>query len=280
VNPHPARYARHPLLIGEGLGVRVLVLLVMAFFCFASTPAEQNSILSQVRFDQKLQAPLPLDAKFRDENGHQRLLGRYLHGKPAILNLVYFQCPMLCTETLNGLTRALRSLSWTAGKEFQVLTVSFDPKETSMLAHAKKRNYLERYGRPGVENGWSFLTGDNEAIQRLTHAVGFGYAWDANLKQFAHPTGLVILTPDGRVSSYLFGAEYPARDLRLALTEAGAGKIGTPVDRLLLTCYHYDPLTGRYNFEIFRLLQLGAVLTMAGLGIYVVRSVRTVTRRV
>jgi protein SCO1/2 len=266
---------------GRGVGVRrCLALLLLTAPLFAATAAKQDPILAQVRFDQRLNNQVPLKIRFTDESGNEKPLAEYLHGKPAILNLVYFECPMLCTETLNGLTRALRSLRWTAGDQFNVLSVSFNPQERPHLAAAKKRNYLALYGRPQAAGGWFFLTGAAEPVRRLTDAVGFRYAYDPQLKQYAHPTGLVILTPDGQVSRYLFGAEYSPRDLRLALTEAGAGKIGSPTDRLLLTCYHYDPLTGRYNLAIFQILKIGAIVTLLILGVAVFRGVRLATPNV
>jgi protein SCO1/2 len=215
-----------------------------------------------VGFDQRLDAQVPLDLAFRDDGGRAARLGDLLAGKPAILALVYYRCPMLCTETLNGLVRALRALSFDAGRQFDVVVVSIDPRETAALAAAKKKLYVERYGRTSGAKGWTFLTGDEASIRRLAAAVGFRYVYDADLRQYAHATGLVVLTPDGRVSRYLYGVEYPAGDLRLALVEAAAGKIGTPVDLLLLYCYHYDPLSGRYGLVVTRVLRAAGALTV------------------
>jgi protein SCO1/2 len=228
----------------------------------AQTPAAQTKLLSDVGFDQKLDAQAPMDLSFRDGDGRTVRLGDLFGGKPVVLSLVYYKCPMLCTESLNGLVRALRALSFDAGRQFNVVTVSIDPRETAALAAAKKKVYLERYGRPVDASGWSFLTGDANAIKRLTAAVGFRYSYDAELDQYAHATGLVVLTPGGRVSHYLYGVEYAAGDLRLALVEAAAGKIGSPVDQLLLYCYHYDPLTGRYGLVVTRALRAAGALTV------------------
>jgi protein SCO1 len=244
-----------------------LVLLAAAGLCVAplaaETPAGQTKILDGVGFAQNLGAQAPMDASFRDETGKPVRLGDLFQGKPVVLALVYYKCPMLCTETLNGLVRALRALSFDAGKQFNLITVSFDPRETAELAAAKKSLYVERYGRAGAADGWSFLTGDEASIRRLAAAAGFRYAFDPNLDQYAHATGLVVLTPRGIISHYLYGVEYAAGDLRLALVEAAAGTIGSPVDRLLLYCYHYDPLTGKYGLLVTRVLRIAAALTVA-----------------
>ena len=182
----------------------------------AGSPAAEKSALSQVRFDQNLDAPVPLTLPFRDESGRTVPLGRYFGQRPVILTLVYFECPMLCTESLNGLVRTLRSISLNPGKDFNLVTVSFDPSEKPALAAAKKSSYVERYGRPTAKEGWAFLTGDAEPIKRLADAVGFHYAYDPELKQFAHATGVVVLTPQGKIAQYFYGVEYPPRDMRLA----------------------------------------------------------------
>jgi protein SCO1/2 len=183
-----------------------------------------------------------------------------------VLTLVYYACPMLCTVTLNGLASALDLVSFDVGKQFEVVTVSFDPREGPELATAKKRAHLARYKRPGAERGWHFLTGEAASIERLTRAVGFRYVWDVETKQFAHPAGSVVLTPEGRVARYVFGVEYAPKDLRLALVEASANRIGSPVDQLLLYCYHYDPATGRYNAVVMNVMRLGGVVTILALG--------------
>ncbi|HEX4046607.1 MAG TPA: SCO family protein [Elusimicrobiota bacterium] len=243
-----------------------LALLLAAAPAAAGTAASQNKILAQVGFDQNLGTSVPLDAPFRDASGRTVRLRGLLQGKPAVLALVYYKCPMLCTETLNGLVRALRAISFDAGRQYDVVVVSFDPRETPALAAAKKTLYVERYGRAGGARGWSFLTGGEPSIRRLAGAAGFRYAYDPELDQYAHATGLVVLTPAGRISRYLYGVEYAAGDLRLALVEASAGTIGTPVDQLLLYCYHYDPLTGKYGLVVTRALRVAGVLTVLLIG--------------
>jgi len=230
--------------------------------------------LREVGFDQHLNDRLPLDATFADEDGRTVRLGDYFGSRPVVLALVYYDCPMLCTQVLNSLTGALKTLSFDPGKDFEVITVSFDPREKPALAAAKKRNYLERYNRPGAAVGWHFLTGDKRSIDRLTSAVGFRYVWDNDLKQFAHPTGIMVLTPDGRLARYLFGVEYWPRDLRFALIDASAGKIGSPVEQVVLYCYHYDPETGRYGFIIMRVVRIAAAATVVALGAFIFVMIR------
>ena len=204
-------------------------------------------VLQEIGFDQRLGEALPLDAPFTDEQGRAVKLGDYFGKRPVVLSFVYYECPMLCTIGLNGLSAALQVLSFVPGQEFEVVTVSFDPKETPALAAAKKNAYLARYQRPGAEAGWHFLTGSEASIAALTRAVGFRYVWDESTKQFAHPAGLVVATPEGRISHYLFGVEYAPKDLRFALVEAASGRIGNAADQLLLYCYQYDPQAGRYS---------------------------------
>ena len=230
--------------------------------------------LREIGFDQHLDEPLPLDISFADEQGRAVRLRDYFGARPVVLALVYYDCTMLCTQVLNSLTSALSTLSLDIGKDFDVVTVSFDPREKPPLAAAKKRSYLERYKRPGAEAGWHFLTGEKPAIDRLTSAVGFRYVWDDSLQQFAHPTGIVVLTPDGRLSRYLFGVEYWPRDLRFALIDASAGKIGSPVEQVLLYCYHYDPETGRYGFIVMRAVRLAAAATVLALGAFITVMIR------
>jgi protein SCO1/2 len=207
----------------------------------------QIPILKEVGLDQKLDAQVPLDLKFSDEQGREVTLGSLFGPRPVVLALVYYECPMLCTEVLNGLVGSLQTLSFDAGREFDVIAVSFDPGETPALAAQKKQLYVKRYGRPGAEAGMHFLTGREDAIHALTNAVGFKYQYDPSTDQFAHTAVLTVLTPAGHVSRYLYGIEYQPRDLRLALVEAADGKIGTAVDKALLYCYHYDPETGKYG---------------------------------
>jgi len=234
-------------------------------------------ILQEIGFDQRLGEPLPLDLAFKDETGKDVRLGDYFGKKPVVLSLVYYQCPMLCTLSLNGLAGALEVLSFVPGQEFEVVTVSFDPREGTVLAAAKKKAYMSRYKRPGAAAGWHFLTGQKPAIDGLTRAVGFRYAWDAETKQFAHPAGILVATPEGRISHYLFGVEYSPRDLRLALVASGRGQIGNVVDQVLLYCYQYDPSTGRYSAAILNVVRLAGLATLLALGGFILST--TMRRR-
>jgi cytochrome c oxidase subunit II len=218
-----------------------------------------------IGFDQRLDEQVPLDLAFRDEAGKTVRLGDYFNRKPVILALVYYQCPMLCNQVLNGLAGSLKALSFDAGKEFEVVTVSFNPRETSDLAAAKKESYVRDYGRAGASEGWHFLTGDPRPIDALTRAVGFRYAYDPMLNQYAHASGVVVLTPKGRVARYFYGIEYAPRDLRFGLIEAAEERIGTPVDQVLLLCYRYDPKTGKYSAAVMKSLRLGGVMTVIGI---------------
>jgi protein SCO1/2 len=245
------------------------VLLCVALLIGGSVRADAvlPAVLQKVGFDQRHGAQVPLGAEFRDEYGRPVRLGDYFHGKPVILVLAYYRCPMLCTEVLNGLVRAMLDLPFEAGREFDVLTVSFDAREQPELAMAKKQTYLERYGRSGAEQGWHFLTGKEEAIHQLTEAVGFHFVYDARNDQFAHASGIILLTPQGKVSRYFHDIRYSPRDLRLGLVEASENKIGSPVDRvLLLYCFHYDPEQGRYGLVIMNLVRVGGVLTLVAIG--------------
>jgi len=218
--------------------------------------------LTNVGIDQKLNDQIPLDAVFKDEQGKEVRLGQFFGNKPVVLSLVYYDCPMLCTLVLNGMTTSFRKVSFDIGKEFEVVTVSFDPRETPQLAAAKKQGYLQHYGRPGTESGWHFLTGDEANIKRLTEAVGFRYVWDEQTKQFAHASGIMVLTPQGKIARYFYGIKYEDRDLRLSLVEASENKIGTPVDALMLYCYHYDPATGKYGMVVMRVMKLAGGVTV------------------
>ncbi len=202
------------------------------------------------------------------------LSGSLFRGKPVVFTLVYYKCPMLCRITMNGVASALSILTLDAGRDFDVITVSFDPDEGPAEAEKKKRETLARYHRPAAEGAWHFLTGGQESIDRLTKSVGFRYAWDARTKQWAHPAGVVVLTPEGKVSHYMYGVEYAPRDLRLALVEASAGKIGSPVDAILLYCYHYDPSKGRYGASVLNLVRAGGILTVAALAVFIAIMVR------
>jgi protein SCO1/2 len=216
----------------------------------------------EVGFDQNIGQTLPLDAVFRDESGKSVHLGDYFAGKPVVLSLAYFSCPMLCGLSLQGLSSSLRGMNLGIGKDFDVVTVSFDPTETPQMARAKKDQALIRYGHLDAAPAWHFLTGDKASIDRLTAAAGFRYTWDAVAKQYAHPTGIVVVTPEGKIARYLFGIEYASKDLRLSLVEASQGHLGSVVDQLLLLCYHYDPATGRYGPMAMNMLRIGGVVTM------------------
>jgi protein SCO1/2 len=238
-----------------------------------SKPASENPF-ANIGLDQLLNQQLPLTLSFRDETVKMVQLGDYFGEKPVILSFAYYDCPMLCTLVINGLIRTLRTLSFSAGTEFNIVTVSFNPKDTPPMAAIKRQTSLQSYSRKGAENGWHFLTGDEKTIQQLTQAVGFRYAYDENTQQYQHPSGIMILTPDGKLSRYFYGIEYAPRDVRLGLIEASAGKIGSPVDQVLLLCFHYDPTTGKYGLIITRALQLGGLATMLALGVFMLISSR------
>ena len=225
--------------------------------------------LKDVGIDQKLDSQIPLDATFRDEAGRTVKLGEYFGKRPVIMALVYYQCPMLCNRVLDGLVSALRILSFDPGQEFDVVVVSFDAREQPPLAQAKKEAYLKAYGRPQTSGGWHFLTGDLNSIHALTKSVGFRYTWDAHSNQFAHASAIIEITPQGRVSSYYYGVEFPPKDMRLGLIQASQNKIGSPVDQILLFCFHYDPTTGRYTPVAMNILRLAGGATLLLLGGFV-----------
>src|SRR5436309_3966277 len=218
--------------------------------------------LKNVGIDQRLNEQVPLDAVFKDESGQDVTLARFFKGKPVVLSLVYYACPMLCTQVLNGQLGAFRQISFNIGEQYEVVTVSFDPKETPQLASSKKETYIKGYNRGGADAGWHYLTGDEANIQKLTRAVGFRYAWDEQTKQFAHASGIMVLTPQGKIARYFYGIDYPPRDLRLALVEASENKIGNPVDALMLYCYHYDPATGKYGAVGMNIVRVAGVITL------------------
>ena len=223
-------------------------------------------ILAKVGIDQKLDAQVPLDLSFRDETGRTVKLGDYFGRKPVVLSLVYYECPMLCTQVLNGAAAAFKVMNFTIGDEFDVVTVSVNPKETPELAAQKKTTYINKYGRKDAAPGWHFLVGDQPAIDALTDAVGFRYTFDEATQQYVHASAIMVLTPQGRVSKYFYGIAYSPKDLRLGLVDASHNKIGTPVDYPLLLCYHYDPLTGKYSFAIIKMLRVAAALTVLIVG--------------
>lgn len=245
----------------------------------AVPPAGQMpELLQEVGLDQKLNTQVPLNLRFKDEDGRVVTLGDYFGKRPVILTLNYFECPMLCTEVLNGLVSALGVMNFSVGKEFDVVTVSFDPRDTPERARQKKAAYLGRYKRPGSESGWHFLTGSDHEIAALTRAVGFRYAYNAKAGQFAHASGVMVATPEGRLSHYFYGIEYGPRDLRLALVEASDHKIGTAVDQVLLACFHYDPSSGRYSMAVMTAVR-AAGLAMVGLIVGAIVLMRRRERR-
>jgi protein SCO1/2 len=231
-------------------------------------------ILQQVHIDQKIGQPLPLDLAFKDEKGRDVRLGEFFTGRPVVLALAYYECPMLCTQVLNGMTGALKTLSLDAGKDFDVVVVSIDPRDTPALAAAKKANYLRSYGRPMSAAGWHFLTGTNASIKPLAAAIGFHYAYDDNLKQFAHGAAIYVATPKGVVSRYLLGIDFAPRDLRLALVEASNNQLGTVGDKVLLLCYHYDPESGKYGTAVLNSIRVGFVATVGAFLTFLFVSLR------
>jgi protein SCO1/2 len=225
--------------------------------------------LKKVGIEQKLGEQLPLDAVLKDENGNAVKLGNYFNqGRPVILALVYYECPMLCNEVLNGLTGSLKGMSLVAGKDFDVVAVSFDARENDKpdLAKNKKASYIERYGHPGSENGWHFLTGTQDSIDAVTKAAGFNYYWDDKTNQFAHAGGIMVTTPEGKMSKYFYGIDYAPKDLKFGIMDSSQDKIGSLSDQLLLYCYHYDPASGKYGFAILRAMRIAGVFTVLGLG--------------
>lgn len=226
--------------------------------------------LKQVGIQQRLGQQIPADLVFRNEAGKQVRLGQYLGNGPVILNFVYFHCPMLCGQVLQGLTGALRAIGYSAGRDFTVLTVSFDPQETPAMAAAKKKMVLATYGRPEAEKGWHFLTGSAASIAALTQAAGFQYQHNAQNDQFAHPTAILVLTPEGKIAQYYYGIEYAPRDLRLGLVQASNGQIGTLTDEALLYCYRYDPQTGKYSAIVSRVLRISGAVWLAMVSVFLV----------
>src|ERR1700750_285738 len=240
---------------------------------------KSDEVLKQVGIDQRLNNQVPLDLTFRDESGREVKLGDYFRkDKPVLLTLVYYECPMLCNQVLNGVVGTLDAVTFTPGKEFEIVTVSFDPREGPELAAKKKDTYLKRYRREGAGEGWHFLTGDKDSIDRLADSVGFRYVWDEQSKQFAHASAIMVLTPEGRLSHYFYGIEYSPKDLRLALVEASKGEIGSPVDALILYCYHYDPATGRFA-PVMAVLRAAGVLTVFGLAALIYYLTRRTRRK-
>jgi protein SCO1/2 len=230
--------------------------------------------LREVGVDQHLDRPVPADLAFRDESGRAVSLGDYFGSRPIVLSLAYYHCPMLCPLVLNGLAASLRALSLEPGRDFDVVTVSIDPKETAEQAAARKSAVLDRYGRRGDPAAWHFLTGSAEAVRRLADTVGFRYRYDAERDQYAHAAAVVVLTPEGRIARYFYGVEYVPRDLRLGLVEASSGTIGTLADQLLLFCYEYDPAMGRYSAAVMTSVRIGGIVTVLALAGFVALQLR------
>jgi protein SCO1/2 len=245
----------------------------------ANASSLPESALNTIRFEQKLNSQVSLDLPFLDEQGNPVTLRRYVGQRPVILVLGYYRCPMLCTLVLNGMVECLLDLKLAVGREFEVVNVSIDPNEKPELAAAKKRTYLKRYGRLGADQGWHFLTGEKPAIERLAAEVGFNYAYDATIRQYAHPSGLIILTPQGKVARYLFGVNFSPKELDAALREASANQIGSPIRQLILLCFHYHPWVGRYGGLVMAVVRLAGVATLLGLGGIIVLATRHSQRR-
>ncbi len=269
----PVRLFRRP---GTGRPHRagLLLLLAVAALVPSRALAQPGGALKEVGFDQKLDVQVPLVLRFRDEHGQSVRLADYFGKRPVILVMGYTNCPLLCSQVLGQITRSLKVLDASIGKDFDLVTVSVNPKETPDQADAQRRVYLKRYNRAGSEAGWHALTGDESSIRRLADTIGFRYTYSPKLDLYAHAAGFVLLTPAGRVSRYFYGVEYPARELKYALGEASAGKIGSPIDKLLMYCYEYDPATGKYTFAIMNAIRVLGVATALALGTYMFAMVR------
>ena len=248
-------------------------LLVGCAFSATAQPLD-DSVGDGIGIEQKLDAQVPLGLSFRDETGSMVRLDQLVNDRPVILSLAYYECPMLCTQVLNGLLRGLRVVDFNIGQDFDVLTVSIDPGETSALAAGKKREYIGGYGRDGAASGWHFLTGDQASIDALAESVGFNYEYDAETDNYIHASGIMVLTPEGRIARYLYGVEYSPKDLRFSLMEAAQHTIGSPVDELLLLCYQYDPTTGKYGLVIMNSLRVAGGLTVAVLAGLIISTIR------
>jgi len=233
-----------------------------------TSPQEVPTGLKEVGFDQNLGTMLPLDTIFIDDGGEQRVLGDYFGEKPVVLAFVYYECPMLCSMVLNGIVASLRAIDFTVGEEFDLVAVSFDPRDDAEVAAAKKENYVKSYGRKESAEGWHFLTGEQSEIDRLTEAAGFRYTWDEKHAEFAHAAGIVVVTPEGQIARYFYGIDFPPRDLRLGLVEASESTIGNAIDQVLLYCFHYDPATGQYSVATMFVVRIAGVITLLILGVF------------
>ena len=264
------------LRIRNSFSARILTAALAAGMALPAAAQQYGlpAMLQGVGIDQKLNSQLPLEAQFRDETGAPVRLGNYFKGRPVIVNLVYYKCPMLCNLILSGMVKTLRRLDLNPGTDFDIVTISFDPKETPQIAAAKRQTYLASYNRPGADGAWHFLTGDDTQIHKVTEAVGFHYQWDDRQKSWAHASAIFVATPEGKLSRYLYGIDYPDRDVRLSLVEASANKIGTLSDQVLLFCYHYDPRNGKYGLVIQNIIRLCCAATLLALGSFVILALR------
>jgi protein SCO1/2 len=244
-----------------------LIALALLYSCAALSESKLPGPLGEIGIDQKLNAQVPLDLRFVDESGKQVLLRELISKRPVVLAPVYFNCPMLCTLVLNGLSRTLKSVSLNPGEDFDIVAVSFDPREHAELAAAKKRGFVETYARTGAITGTHFLTGDQAQIAQLMSAIGFRYKYDSATAQYAHSSGFMVLTPEGKLARYFYGIDYKPRDLRLALVEASHNRIGSPTDQLLLFCFHYDPVTGKYGPAIQNAIRIAGIGTVLAIGV-------------
>ena len=252
----------------------IAVAVVAILTCVASAQPLDSRLLDEIGLDQNLEGQIPLDLTFSDEKGRRVAIGDFLSDRPALLALVYYECPMLCTQILNGLTRSLRVLSFDVGKEFDVITVSIDPGETPSLAASKKEEYVKWYGRAGADRGWHFLTGRQDQIERLAQAVGFRYRYDPETDLYLHVSGIMVLTPEGKLARYFYGVDYAPKDVRLGLIEASQSRIGSAVDQLLLLCYQYDPSTGKYGLVIMNSVRIAGLLTVVTIVAFIVLMLR------
>lgn len=263
-------------LIFRILTVSVSILFVLSCFSTGIQAQAQKEVpfLQEIGIDQHLNEQLPLDLLFRDETGRTIKLRDYFGKRPVILTFAYYECPMLCTLVLNGLVKAMRAISLDLGKDFEVVNISINPREKPPLAAGKKNTYVKEYARAGAAEGWHFLTGEEEQIRAATAAAGYRYRYDPAYGQYAHASGIMVLTPEGKFSRYFYGLEYSARDLRLGLIEAASNKIGSPVDQVLLFCFHYDPTTGKYGFIVARITQVLGTATVIILGTFMFLMLR------
>ena len=257
----------------------LLAILLVGLAITSHAQTAEQKVLEQIGVDQRLDSVLPLDLKFRDEHGKDVTLGDYFKEKPVVLSLVYYECPMLCTMTLNGLIKAINAMDLEVYRDYDIVTVSFDPGETPALAMQKKETYLDVYRHEGGENGWHFLTGDAEPVRQLAEAVGYRYVYDEETDEYAHASAIMIATPAGKLSKYFYGIEFSARDMRLGLVDASVNRIGSFADKLLLWCYHYDPMTGKYGLAIMNVIRLAGALTVGCMVTFMVAMLRRDKRK-